>query len=886
MQKRYYRRMIAVILLCLTSGSVIIAAAVAGCLLPEEATGKSNPVDSTGKSKRIYNTVRTSEPPVIDGKLNDNCWLSGEWQSDYVQFTPVYGGSPSYKTELKILYDDKSIFVAIRAYDDMEKISRKLGRRDAFSGDQVGVQFDSYFDHRTAFEFDLTSAGQKLDVWVANDGWDMNWNAVWYGKVAQEDSAWTAEFQIPLSQLRYSSSGDQVWGFNSWRYIDRMHEEDHWNLVANDGTGIVYTYGELHGLEGLTKARRIELTPYVSGSLATSRQEPGNPFATGRDFGGRAGLDAKIGITNNFTLDATINPDFGQVEADPSVMNLTAFETYFEEKRPFFVEGKNIFDYSFDEDQLFYTRRIGHAPSYKPPFDTVSIPEYTNIGAAFKLSGKTSKGLSLGIIESVELKATAEIHENNVDSQMDVEPLTNYLIGRFQQDFDRGNTIIGGIVTHTHRSVKSDNLEFLSRNALTYGLEFTRYWKDRKYFLEAKAIGSNINGDAEAINRLQTSSTRYYQRPDISGVVYDTTLTALNGWGASLNAGKWSKGHWRYNEELIMRSPGLELNDLGYMTLSNLLKNNTQISYVEKENTRIFKNYTFSLLQQNAWNANGQGLYSLVSLSAESELMNNWGLSVSSQYKFRTLDERLLRGGPSMKVPDIVTWSWSLNTDYARNLYLIFYGNYSKGLAGNLKNVMLSSTLTYRPWNNLALSVQPTFQKNLDELQFIGRFDSSTQDNTWLLATVDNRNAGITFRIDFAITPELTIQYYGSPFVSIGKYTDFKEVTNPLDDSYENRFSIVVPEENGLMYDFESDNNGTVDYSIFNPDFNYQQFRSNLVLRWEYKAGSALYLVWAQDRTAYEPAGEFDINTGVRNMFDIFPGNIFMIKFSYWFSLR
>jgi hypothetical protein len=305
----------------------------------------------------VYTALRTEKTPLIDGRLDDACWGAGAWQTDYKQYVPVYNTAPSYKTEIKVLYDNKNLYVAIRSYDDMAKITKRLGRRDNYLGDMVGVQLDSYYDRRTAFEFVVTAAGQKMDIWLSDDNTDLNWNAVWYVKVAYEKNAWTAEFRIPLSQLRYSPSGDQVWGFNSWRYINRLQEESHWKLMANDGTGGVYTFGELHGLKELPKNRRMELAPYISGSVTTNKKIPGNPYANGIRFGARGGLDAKIGLSNNFTLDATINPDFGQVEADPSQMNLTAFETYFEEKRPFFIEGKNIFTFDFDGDELFYSRR-------------------------------------------------------------------------------------------------------------------------------------------------------------------------------------------------------------------------------------------------------------------------------------------------------------------------------------------------------------------------------------------------------------------------------------------------------------------------------------------------------------------------------------------------
>ncbi|WP_163326264.1 DUF5916 domain-containing protein [Draconibacterium mangrovi] len=839
--------------------------------------------DSVLRPKRIMSTQWIDEAPVIDGSLTDGCWALGEWQSNYTQFSPKYGGEASRKTEIKIFYDDKNVYAGIRAYDDMSKMSRKLDRRDNFTGDLVGIHIDSYFDHRTAFEFDLTSAGQKIDVWVGNDGWDMNWNAVWYGKVAYEDSAWTAEFKIPLSQLRYSQQENQVWGLNSWRKIDRLQEEHHWNLVANDGTGLVYTFGELHGLKGLKKNKRFELAPYVSSKLTAVEKTAGNPFSQKPDFAGQGGIDALIGISNNTTLSATINPDFGQVEADPSVMNLTAFETYFEEKRPFFVEGKNIFDFTFDDDLLFYTRRIGHAPSYNPGFENMQMPENTTIAGALKLSGKTSKGLSFGIIESLTTKEFADIYDAGEEFSQVVEPLSNYFIGRFQQEYDHGNTLIGGMLTQTHRTIKDEHLNFLSSNALTYGADFTRYWKDREYFFETKLIGSSINGDEEAISRLQTSSARYYQRPD-SDNAYDPNLTKLNGIGASVKAGKWSKGHWRYNEEINYRSPGLELNDLGFMMLADLLKNNTSVSYVEKENKSIFKNYEFNLQQQNAWNSAGDGLYSQAVLSSHTEFMNSWMLVVNGSYKWRINDEQLLRGGPSMKLPDQLALHYMAYTNQAKNLIVSLSGTRAIHLTGNSNLTSVSPEISLRVRSNLRFSFQTDFQKTLDELQYIQHVNKPDNSTSYLLGTIDNRNLGFTLRVDLAVTPEMTIQYYASPFVSIGKYKDFKRVTDPQSSAYDQRFTTMVPDIQNNMYYFDENLDGTADYSISNPDFNFQQFRSNLVFRWEYRAGSTIYLVWSQDRTNYDPAGSFSFHDGFKKMADLHPKNILMIKLSYWFS--
>jgi len=850
--------------------------------------GRSSSVGNSTSStdsipNRIYTTLRIEAPPVIDGKLDDACWQLGAWQGDYKQYVPVYKAAPSFRTELKILYNNKSLFVAIRAYDQMDKVIKRLGRRDNYLGDIVGIQVDSYHDHRTAYEFNVTAAGQKMDIKHSDDGWDVNWDAVWYAKVAYEEDSWTAELEVPLSQLRYSPDPVQVWGFDSWRLISRLQEEDHWKLVANDGTGLVYTFGELHGLEGLPGNRRIELSPYISGNITTSEKIAGNPYAKGVRFGVRGGLDAKIGLSNNFTLDVTINPDFGQVEADPSEMNLSAFETYFEEKRPFFIEGNNIFAFNFDGDDLFYSRRIGHAPSFTPRAGMMRMPEFTTIGGAVKISGRTANGLSVGILDALTLKESAHIYENNAESTQAVEPLTNHLVGRFQQDFDRGNTILGGIVTHAHRAIRDEHLNFLGRDALSVGLDFTKFWADRKYFMEFKAIGTHVGGDKEAIRRLQTSSARYYQRPG-SGLPYDTSGTKLSGMGASFEIGKGSKGHWRYSEEVVIRTPGLEFNDLGFMNLANTIENDTRLSYVEKENKWIFKDYKVSLSQENTWNLQGKGLGYGLEMDADFNFRNHWALFFGAEYKTGIMDEQRLRGGPSIREPDQLHYMAGMNTDYSKKFYFSLFAMYMHRMTGNFHFFIISPQLNYRPFSNLLLTLEAAYESDLDPLQYIGRYEMSTGRPFWLLGKVDKRDLSFTLRIDLAITPELTIQYYGSPFFSIGKFTELKEVTHPMDAKYENRFKLVPYKDHGKEYWLDRNGSGSYDLRIDNPGFNYQQFRSNLVLRWEYRPGSTLYFVWSQDRTGYHQAGSFSFGDGYKLLGKAFPGNIFMIKLNYWFG--
>jgi hypothetical protein len=426
--------------------------------------------------RKSYTALRlATEPPRINGILDDSCWKEGIWAGGFIQVSPYEGDPPSQETEFKILYDDKFIYAAIRCHDtEPEKIEIRKAPRDGYSGDVTGIAFDSYFDHRTAFEFSLTAAGGKMDLIHQNIGrFDRNWDAVWYGKTALEDSAWTAEMKIPLSQLRYPDKEEQVWGFHVFRTIYRSGEINHFNLIPMDAPSMVPLFGELHGISGLKKSRRIELLPYILGKINTFEKEGDNPFASsGRKFNYGAGLDGKIGLSTNLTLDFTVNPDFGQVEADPSVMNLTAYEVFYNEKRPFFLEGTSILTYDLGQDKVFYTRRIGQAPSGKPETvegEYASIPDQTTIISALKVTGKTEKGLSVGVVESITASELAEISDGQNTREQTVEPFTNYMVTRIQQDFRHGNTVIGGIFTGTNRHLSEPYLDGFCRSAYSGG---------------------------------------------------------------------------------------------------------------------------------------------------------------------------------------------------------------------------------------------------------------------------------------------------------------------------------------------------------------------------------------------------------------------------------
>jgi hypothetical protein len=842
---------------------------------------------------RSYTTTRlTTAKPIIDGILNDACWKTGEWAGEFTQWIPTEGAKPSQPTEFKILYDDKNLYVAMRGIDKEPKlISRKGGRRDELIGDAMGVTFDSYHDQRTGFEFSVTAAGQKIDLIATNPfEFDFNWNAVWYVKTGLEDSAWVAEYEIPLSQLRYSNEPDQVWGMHVWRWIDRLSEESDWELQSMTSPGFLYSFGELHGIKDLVKSRRIEIMPYTVGKFKTFEKQPGNPYAEdGHSFLGSVGLDAKIGLSSNFTADLTVNPDFGQVESDPSVMNLTAFETFYEEKRPFFLEGKNIFKFELGDDNVFYTRRIGHAPDYRPELNEneyLKYPDNTSILSAVKVSGKSAKGLSVGVLQSMTANETALLYSGGKEQNISVEPLTSYTVGRVQQDFNKGTSTLGGIFTSTNRFINEPALDSLNnRNAFTAGFDLLHQWHDKEFYLDAKLIASSINGSTDAISNLQLSSARYYQRPDATHLKYDPLLTSLNGQGGRLKIGKGSKGLWRYSAEMNWKSPGLDLNDIGYMRMADFVSEENELSYFVNKPVSIFRTYNIELQQTNNWDYAMNYLNSEFDLEGSMEFLNRWKISPEISYQNESLDTRLLRGGSAILLPSEWDGSLSINSDISKKVFGSISATHEAASEDNFRNSSIEAGLTVIPFNVLKLSVSLHYSENTDELQYV-ETKVLPQSSKYIMGLINQNTLGATFRIDYNITPELSLQYYGSPFASVGKYSELKEITNPKADIYTDRFSILE-----TTYS-ESDNAYHVaakgdepEYSIANPDFTFSQFRSNLVFRWEYRPGSQLYFVWANEQTFNENGKSTSVGDAMRHLGDVYPNNIFQIKLSYWFSL-
>jgi hypothetical protein len=875
----------------------VFLAGAAGAWSVEAAAQQAAPGDSVAAGNpfgrkyppRVYQTVRLTGPaPTIDGRLDDAAWSQGEWAGEFTQQLPTEGAPPTQPTELKVLYDDRNLYFAIRVYDDPARVHRYPGRRDDFTGDIVGICFDSDNDKRTGFEFDLTAGGSKIDLILGNGEfeWDTSWDAVWDGKVAHDDRGWTAEFRVPLSQLRYGQEGEQVWGMHAWRWIDRAQEESQWQLIPRQNTGRMYQLGELHGIRDLPSPWRLELLPHA---VAEARSGP--LITDGPDGSGTLGLDAKLGLSSNFTLDATVNPDFGQVEADPSVVNLTAFETFYEEKRPFFLEGRNILSFEVEQaDQLFYSRRIGHAPSARPALvageATEGAPEATTILTALKVTGKTDGGLSVGVLQSVTQRETARITGPTGPRDAVVEPFGSYTVGRLHQDWDKGNTGLGGMVTASHRWISDSTVDFLPTQSTTGGVDFTRYFANRAWVLEASGFFSHLSGSRRAIQAIQTNGVHYYQRPDATHLEVDDGATSLFGHGGSVRVGRSEQGRLRLMGHFLWYSPGLDFNDMGYLRQADILSNQVRLGWHETVPHRPFRTYSVDLSREDQWDFGGLHTDARTAVEGSGQFWNKWEAALELEYEQR-VDTRMLRGGPALRWHDFFDFSAGVGTDPSRRFRASLHGSYAAARDDDSRSWGLEGNATLRLSNRLSLSGAGSYENLLDELQYAAA-PVTADGPRWVLGRLDQESWSFTFRVNLSVTPDLTVQYYGSPFIGTGRYTDYKRVTDPLARENVDRFALYARAE----ITFQPSTNtyevteavGGVPYTFPNPDFSFRQFRSNLVARWEWKPGSALYLVWSQGRTASAPSWEPSLGSNWEALWGAEPDNVFLVKVSYWLA--
>ena len=847
--------------------------------------------------KRIYTTQKLKKPPVIDGDVTDEGWNVVEWSSDFTEREPDEGTSPTYQTLFKIIYDSKYLYIAIKALDEQpDLIQRRLSRRDGFAGDRVNVIIDSYHDKRTAFVFTTTAAGVKGEEIASQNGqsWDESWNPVWFTEAKLDENGWTAEMKIPFSQLRFGKSKEQVWGFNIIRNIFRLNERSMWQRIPNNQAGFISESGELHGLVDLTPQKQLEIQPFTLLQYDSYPKEGNNPYRDGSDFNANAGLDAKIGITNDLTLDVTINPDFGQVEADPGAIALDGFQLFFREQRPFFIENNNIFDYQFanGSDNLFYSRRIGRNPHRGANLgngEFADVPLNSTILGAAKFSGKTQNGWSLGVLESVTANEYATIKQVNGNTREEiVEPLTNYFVGRAQKDFNERNSFIGGIFTATNRNL-NDNFNELHKAAYTGGIDFQHNWKNRAYFIDGNIIMSHVMGSAEAIENTQRSITRLFQRTDATHVSVDPTRTSLTGTGGRIEAGKNGGGNWRYNGGFIWRSPELELNDVGFLRRTDEIIQFANVRYLWQVPTKNYRNASVSLNQSSEYDF--QGNLNRVRLESEGNI--NWSNNATSNLGFGTsfsaYSNAFLRGGDRWRIANDRYIYGSFGSDRSKKFSYSF--NFAKVVTDEavFDNSNFIVGFNYQPIDALNISLQNQLNISIDRAQYVQTVDFGN-NKRYILGRIKNDEFSTTLRFTYSINPNMSIQFYGQPFISRGRYSDFNYVNIAAADRFTERVNfynqnqISAENSNGNdYYSIDENLDNTEDYRFNKPDFSFVQFRSNLVARWEYIPGSEIFLVWAQGVVGNENPNA-SLSTSLRNqVLSQQKENTFLLKVTYRF---
>jgi hypothetical protein len=863
-------------------------------------------VDSVIPKKKYFTKALTSQVK-LDGILDEAAWNEVEWGGGFIQNRPNEGQAPSEPTQFKIVYDEKYLYIAYKCTDSaQDSIVKRMSRRDEFPGDWMEIQIDSYHDLRTAFSFTISASGVRGDEAISNNGAnaDESWNPIWHAKTSIDDKGWYAEIAIPFSQLRFGNEVEKVWGMQVTRRFFRKEEKSLWQFIPQKAGVWVSAFGELHGLKNIQPRKQVEVAPYTVAKIEKYKKEEGNPFATGLDNKITFGVDGKAAVTSDLIVDFTINPDFGQVEADPSQVRIDGFQNFFRERRPFFVESRNIFDYQmtgsevgfdFDSDLLFYSRRIGSSPHGNVNLNQneyASIPVATPILGAVKLSGKTAKGWSIGFLESITKNVYAKIdREGKITNEL-IEPLTNYLVGRLQKDFNGGQTVIGGIITAVNRS--NDLNESLHNSAYSGGLDFQHYWKNRTWYVKGNTIFSTVNGTKNKITNTQKSFEHLFQRTNATEVNVDTSLTSLTGTGATFKLGKIGGKAGKYGEVykfesgLTYRSPDLEVNDIGFMLAANEIHQFNWGGVQFQQPIGIFRQARINVNNISKWDFAGQFLFSWFNTNMHGTFKNNWSLGTGVNYIPHNISNTALRGGSSLRTqPAINNWFY-VESDGRKKITFNIEGFNSRSTERSGRASNYSLGMRIQPINALSINLNAGFNKEYRLQDQFAAFSSFNGSPRFIVSELNQKTISFTMRMSYNLTPDLTLQYYGQPFITRPLYSNFAYVKDPLNKDFNSRFHQYTANEIRSVNDnylIDENNDGITDYSFRSPDFNYVQFRSNLVLRWEYKAGSEFYLVWSQNNS---PNAFADLRSNVAtslidNAFSGEGKNIFLMKMTYRF---
>ena len=835
---------------------------------PSSAASGASPNGVTASATAAF-AARAASAPVIDGRPDDGAWTAAPLIDQFLEYEPNEGAETRFRTEARVLYDDRYIYVLVRMFDPApDSIVSQLARRDVrVYSEHVKLVIDSYNDDRTAYQFALSPAGVKRDFYVYDDAnEDPSWDAVWDGEASIDSLGWTAEFRIPLSQLRFGNKPEHTWGLMIVRDVARTGARISWPLYRRNVQGYVSQAGEISGIRGLPSPRRLEISPYVVTKNVTVAEADG--FAHEQRITG--GADVKYGLASNLTLDATINPDFGQVEADPAVLNLTSFETFFQEQRPFFLEGTGIFTFRVncgDIDSgctgLFYSRRIGRAPQLGGIYADPTNAAATTIVGAAKLTGRLSSGTSVGLLSAVT-------QEERDPLDRTIEPLTNYAVGRLQQDFNGGQSGIGLMFTGVNRQLDEFTEDILRRNAFAGGVDARHRFLDRKYEIAAMVSASRVAGTEESVALLQQCTplgcTHNNARPD-GEAEFDPTRTSLVGDAQRISVSKFGGGTTRFQTVYQRYSPGYEINDLGFLARDDHQLFRNWFAIQKNTPTSWYRRAFFNFNHFNEWSAGGLplgfGFNQNSHIQFDNQMWGHLGFNYSPDW-IATYDDRASRGGPAVRRDASANfWAGWEGDGRNRATPFLWFGA-GRSDEGKSHFYYVEPQVNIRASSRLEVRVGAFYESSVNDNQFRGNIsDPGGTHHTF--ARLDQSTLSLTSRLNFTASPTLSLQFYAQPFISTGTYTDWRELSSPRADAYDDRYAAYDGGDPG--------------------GFNFKQFQSNTVLRWEYRPGSTLFLVWSQGRSAFDSqASEFDFSRDTRDLFRQHPDNTFLVKASYWFN--
>lgn len=879
------------------------------CLAASSATAAQAPAPPPPPPHAPVQAIRTNDPIVIDGDLDEAVWQGPPSVDGLLQENPQQGRPESQHTRVWVAYDDDALYVAARLQDSSpDSVVARLGRRDNSSGsDDFLVCLDTFHDKRTGYYFGLSAAGTLLDGVLLNDGWDDDsWDGVWNGRTKRTSDGWVAEMRIPLSQVRFRTVDRMVWGVNFARTVSRRNESDKLVFTPRGESGFCSRFPDLVGLDGLHSQRKVEVLPYTTAKAEYLVHDHADPFNDGSRYTPALGGDLRTSLGSNLTLNATVNPDFGQVEIDPAVVNLSDVESYFSEKRPFFTEGLSVFrcgnngagdywNFNWPEPTFFYSRRIGHAPGGSLPDEAeyADVPIAVRILGAAKVTGQPRPGFNVGVLQALTQKETADFSRSDgTHGAAAVEPMTYYSVLRGLRSFNKERQGVGLMALESARMFNGTDLAGqFNRNALVGVMDGWTALDARKTWVASGYLtGSRVDGTRERITDLQESSRRYYQRPGRSDLGVDPNATSLSGLGGRMWINR-EKGPWMSNSAIGFLTPGYEANDMGFSSRTDVVNSHVGFGYNWNRPSRWKQRWYLLGAVAQSWNFAGQHTLNQYYVGSNLEQLNGLSWDFSGGYMAPSINDRATRGGPTMLNPRGGWGSFYFDTNGKKKLFWYIQFNPDFDVEGS-HSAYYESGVTWKPRAGLSFTAGPNYAINHQDAQYVTQADDPLATNTYggryVFAVLDQKTAAATLRMDWSMTPSLSLQVYAQPLVSSGRYSEVKELARP--GSYE----FGVYGTNGSTVARDADGNYTVDpdgagaapaITFDNPDFTYRSIRGNVVLRWEYLPGSTAYVVWTQERSDQTLDGQFHLRPTLSELGRTPANNVFLVKVSHHFEL-